>query len=82
MNTEGSAVEKTWKQKMDARRAAGLDMSHETLLELARTHVMSHEERLEQRRSWVIGELMLEHPDMTREEALERVLRAERSSMK
>ena len=75
-------MEKTWKQKMDARRAAGLDMSHETLLELARTHVMSHEERLEQRRSWVIGELMLEHPDMTREEALERVLRAERSSMK
>lgn len=31
---------------------------------------MTAEEREAQRRSWVIGELMLEHNDMTREEAL------------
>lgn len=30
---------------------------------------MSPEQRREQRRSWVRGELMLEHPKMTREQA-------------
>ena len=39
------------------------------LLEAARGHVMSPEERAAQRKSWVIGEMMLEHPEMTREEA-------------
>ncbi len=39
------------------------------LLEKARSHVMTPEERRHQRRSWVIGEMMLEHPDMTREQA-------------
>jgi hypothetical protein len=38
-----------------------------------RWEAMSPEERREQlraqRRSWVIGEMMLEHPDMTRERA-------------
>lgn len=30
---------------------------------------MTKAERDAQRRSWVIGEMMLEHPEMTREEA-------------
>lgn len=30
---------------------------------------MTAEEREAQRRSWVIGEMLLEHPDMTREYA-------------
>ena len=40
------------------------------LLHLARNHNMSPEEQEAQRQSWVIGEMMLEHPEMTRERAL------------
>lgn len=39
------------------------------LLEKAKDHVMTREERDAQRKSWVIGELMLAHPEMTRAEA-------------
>lgn len=39
------------------------------LLEAARNHVMTPDEIRAQRKSWVIGEMMLEHPDMTREQA-------------
>lgn len=39
------------------------------LLERARGHTMTPTELHAQRRSWVIGELLLGHPDMTREEA-------------
>jgi hypothetical protein len=39
----------------------------EALLERARNHVMTPEEKRAQRRSWVIGEMMLERPEMTRE---------------
>lgn len=39
------------------------------LLERARHHKMTPEEKAAQRRSWVVGEMMLEHPEMTREEA-------------
>jgi hypothetical protein len=39
------------------------------LLEAAKNHVMTKAERDAQRKSWVIGEAMLEHPEMTREEA-------------
>ena len=38
------------------------------LLDKAKTHVMTKEERAAQRKSWVIGEMMLEHPEMSREE--------------
>jgi hypothetical protein len=41
----------------------------DALLEKARSHVMTGEERREQRRSWVRGEMMLEHPEMTLEAA-------------
>jgi hypothetical protein len=41
----------------------------EKLLEWAKGYVMSPEEREAQRRSWVIGEMMLEHPEMSREYA-------------
>jgi hypothetical protein len=39
------------------------------LLEHAKDHVMTPEERSAQRKSWVIGELMLSNLAMTREEA-------------
>jgi hypothetical protein len=53
--------------------SAPIPMSPELtrLLRLARDHKMSPEEREAQRQSWVIGEMMLEHPEMTRERALE-----------
>ena len=38
-------------------------------LEKAKNHVMTKEEKDAQRKSWVIGEFMLEHPDATREYA-------------
>jgi hypothetical protein len=39
------------------------------LLEKAKSHVMTKVEKDAQRKSWVIGEFMLEHPDATREYA-------------
>jgi len=39
------------------------------LLEKAKNHVMTKEEHDAQRRSWVVGEMMLEHPEMSHEEA-------------
>jgi hypothetical protein len=39
------------------------------LLERAKGYVMTKGEREAQRRSWVIGEMMLEHPEMSREQA-------------
>jgi len=69
--------DKTWAERIAERRAAGADCSPDVLLEMARTHRMSFQEIVEQRRSWVIGELMLEHPELTREEALRRVKAAE-----
>lgn len=41
----------------------------DALLERARGHVMTPAERESQRKSWVIGELMLDDETMTREEA-------------
>jgi hypothetical protein len=46
-----------------------LDPELAALLESVKGYVMSPAERLAQRRSWVIGEMMLEHPKMSREEA-------------
>lgn len=39
------------------------------LLEKAKGYVMTKEEKDAQRKSWVIGEMMLGHPEMTREQA-------------
>lgn len=39
------------------------------LIERARNHTMTKAERDAQRRSYVRGELMLAHPEMTRDEA-------------
>lgn len=41
----------------------------EQLLEAAKNFKWTPEHREAQRKSWVIGELMLEHPGMTYEEA-------------
>lgn len=38
------------------------------LLKASKNHVMTPEERRAQRRSWVRGEMLLEHPEMTAEE--------------
>jgi len=49
----------------------------EKLLARARSHVMSPSERVVQKRSWVKGEFMLEHPEMSEAEVdalLDRVL--------
>jgi hypothetical protein len=39
------------------------------LLAESKNHVMTKDELRAQRKSWVIGEMMIEHPEMTREEA-------------
>lgn len=41
------------------------------LLEKAKHYKMTKEEKEAQRKSWVVGEMMLEHPEMTKEEAEE-----------
>jgi len=41
----------------------------DALLTKTRGYVMTAEEREAQRESWVVGEMMLSHPKMTREEA-------------
>ena len=41
----------------------------DALIERAKNHVMTKAERDAQRKSWVIGEMMLEHIEMTRDEA-------------
>jgi hypothetical protein len=38
------------------------------LLAKAKDHKMTPEERAAQRKSWVIGNMMLDHPEMSREE--------------
>ena len=39
------------------------------LLEKVKNHVMTKAEKDAQRKSWVVGEFMLSHPDVTREYA-------------
>jgi hypothetical protein len=39
------------------------------LLERAAKHVMTPAEIAAQRRSWCVGEMMLDHPEMTKEQA-------------
>lgn len=39
------------------------------LLEKAKNHVMTKEEKAAQRKSWVIGNFMLDHPEASREYA-------------
>lgn len=39
------------------------------LLEATKGYVMPPPEKAAQRKSWVIGEMMLEHPEMSREDA-------------
>ncbi len=41
----------------------------DALLAKAKDYVMTAEEREAQRESWVVGEMMLAHPEMTRERA-------------
>lgn len=41
----------------------------EALIDKARNHVMTPAEKAAQRKSWVVGEFMLEHPEKTRAEA-------------
>ncbi len=41
------------------------------LLEKAKSHVVTKEEKDAQRKSWVIGSFMLDHPEVSREYAEE-----------
>ncbi len=41
----------------------------DALFERAKGHKMTQEERAAQRKSWVIGNMLLDHPDMSREHA-------------
>lgn len=60
------------------RKDLGRKPTLKELIEAARSYEMTAEEREEQRRSWVVGEYMLENPHLTRFEALERYYRARR----
>ena len=42
----------------------------DALLKRAAHHAMTKGELDAQRESWVVGEMMIEHPEMTRDEAL------------
>lgn len=44
----------------------------EALLKRVKGYVMTKEEKEAQRRSWFVGEIRMLHPEMTREEAIER----------
>ena len=46
-----------------------MDPELAALLEKARDHVMTPEEIAAQRRSWVTGEMMLEHPEIDKKTA-------------
>lgn len=46
-----------------------LDPELAALIEKARQHKITPEEVAAQRKSWVIGEMMLEHESMSRDEA-------------
>jgi predicted transglutaminase-like protease len=39
------------------------------LIDKAKSHVMTKEERNAQRKSWVIGNFLIDHPELTREYA-------------
>lgn len=68
----------TWKQKLAGLKAAGVELDLPTLLALARTHQMTEEELREQRRSWVIGQVMLSNPGMRKHRAERLVIEAEK----
>lgn len=60
-------------------KSAPSDPALLAMLEKVKHYIMSPGERAAQRKSWVIGEMMLERPEMSREEAeaiYERVVNA------
>lgn len=58
----------TWRDRLERLRASlGREPTLEEMLAESRKHTMTREEYEAQRRSWVIGEMMLEYPDMARE---------------
>lgn len=62
-------MSQTWKEKIAALKAAGIELELPTLLALAKTHKMSPEEIEEQRRSYVVSELLSTNPSMRRKRA-------------
>lgn len=60
-----------WIHRTVPRRVPLTDGMHlEALLKAAAQHVMTPQEEHAQRRSWLLGEYLLAHPDATREDAL------------
>ena len=69
----------TWNERVaNLAEALGRKPTLAELLDLASMYEMTDEEKRAQRRSWVVGEMLIEHPDMTREEAERHVDRAMR----
>lgn len=59
----------TWKDRLERLRASlGREPTLEEILLESRRHTMTRGEYEAQRRSWVVGDMMLEHPEMTRVE--------------
>lgn len=54
----------TWAEKIKARKEKGQPIDLITLLELAKSHTMTPAEIKAQRRSWVIGQMMLSNPHL------------------
>lgn len=71
----------TWRDKVIAlTERLGRKPTLPELLEVARSYVMTPEEKRAQRKSWIVGQLMLSNPMMTREwaeELAERVMDAD-----
>ena len=60
-----------WTDRMQKLRAElGRAPLLEEMLPLARIHRMTREEKKAQRESWVVGELLLDHPELSRPEAV------------
>lgn len=54
----------TWAEKIKLRKEKGQSMDLVSLLELAKSHTMTPAEIKAQRRSWVIGQMMLSNPNL------------------
>lgn len=62
-------MSQTWKEKIAAMRASGIEFGLETLIALARTHYMTPEEEEMQRKSWVVQEILSSNPQMRKNRA-------------
>ncbi len=62
-------MSQTWKEKIKALKAGGVELDLGTLIGLAVSHTLSSEELTEVRLSWIVDELLLQNPKMRRNRA-------------